>query len=335
MLYQKHFFRAIQYTALILSQLAWIHQVEGKILYPDFDKSMLRFGLNLEQLDPDFERKNTDYYQGRNQEVVSFFRDLYYHNIETVAQDQAQKLRIPRIVHQIWLGSPVPAVFDEWRKTWMQLEGWEYKLWTEKEISQLRLYNRALYDSSTNYGEKSDIVRLEILAQFGGVYIDVDLECLKPEIFEELHHSFDFYIGFEPLEHGFTNKFNMFKVCNALIAAAPKHPLIQDLITNLQANYLAYKKCCNAVQRTGPSYLTRIICEHERSGTHHKRNMYLPCTFFYTTSEPETRYLFQHPELPAFIKPETAGFHYWYGSWWKTDPLTTVHGTIEKICTPT
>ncbi len=303
--------------------------LEAKIAYPDFDQSMLRIGLGLEATDPGFNIRNRKRYQSRNQQLIEFFRAMYYKNIEEAAHDQSA-LRIPRIVHQIWIGSPVPDNFREWMSTWMNLEGWEYKLWTDAEISQLSLYNRVLYDQSTNYGEKSDIVRLEILSMFGGVYVDVDLECINPEIFEELHHSFDFYIGFEPLEHGFTNKFNMFKVCNAIIASAPDHPLIRDLIENLKANYLAYMRYCNAVQRTGPSYLTRLICEHELSGTHHKRNMYLPCTFFYPVSEPETRYLVQHPELALPITSETAGIHYWYGSWWKADRFDSNNGHIQK-----
>ncbi len=319
----------IFFTTFLVGLSFCFQGLNATIAYPDFDQSMLRIGLDLETIDPGFNLKNRKQYDARNQQLIEFFRSMYYKNIEEASNDQST-LRIPRIIHQIWLGSPVPEVFREWMNTWINLEGWEYRLWTEKEIDKLNLYNRALYDQSTNYGEKSDIVRLEILSQFGGVYADLDFECINPEIFEELHHSFDFYIGFEPLEHGFTNKFNMFKVCNAIMASSPGHPLILDLIENLKANYLAYKRCCNAVQRTGPSYLTRLICQHEYSRAHNKRNMYLPCTFFYPISEPESRYLFQHPDLQAHIPPETAGFHYWYGSWWKTDPFVSSKGNIPK-----
>lgn len=302
----------------------------GAIMYPDFDESMLRKGFGLERTHPEFDLFNHNFYAARNQDLVKFFRSMYYQNIEAAKEDRSS-LRIPRIIHQIWLGSPVPEMFRDWMASWMNLSGWEYKLWTEKEISELSLYNKTLYDSSSNFGEKSDIVRLEILAQFGGVYVDVDLECLDSQIFEELHHSFDFYIGFEPLEHGFVYKFNMFKVCNAILAAVPHHPLIQDLIENMKANYMAYKRCCNAVQKTGPSYYTRILCEHELSKAHSNRNMYLPCSFFYPISEPETRYFLQHPEEAVMIGNETAGFHYWFGSWYKDDPFASSITTFKKI----
>lgn len=278
---------------------------------PDFDQSMLRQGLRLEELNVDFNEVGQKIYGERNQEILSFFRELYYKNIQEAAQFPEVKDRIPRIVHQIWLGGPVPNEFRHWMDTWRN-QGWEYKLWTDAEIAKLKMRNKALYDLAENYGEKSDIVRLEILYQYGGLYVDTDFECLNIEIFNDLHRGFDFYIGFEPLEHGFTNKFNMNKFCNALIGSAIGHPLMHDFIENIQANYLAYRKCCTAIQRTGPSYLTRIIWEFEAAGTHNNRNLYLPCTFFYPISDPEVR---KATCFELWVPNETAGIHYWYGSW--------------------
>ena len=302
-------------------------KVEAQLNYPNFDKSMLREGFSHEQVSEEFNEKNRKMFVERNQDLVSLFRNNYEKNIQLAKEDQ-EHVRIPKIIHQIWLGSDVPEVFNKWMSTWASLEGWEYHLWTDEKVKNLKLHNQSVYNQSTNYGEKSDILRLELLSRFGGVYVDVDFECLKPDLFDELHRSFDFYIGFEPLEHGFVQKFNMFKVCNAIIASTPSHPLIQDLITNLKANYYAYYKNCSVIQRTGPSYLTRMICEHEMAGLHAKRNMYLPCTFFYPTSEQETRYYLEHPEMPCEVGAETAGFHYWFGSWWRE---AGIGGSIYRV----
>ena len=264
-------------------------------------------------------------YEERNQELLTFFKQLYYQNIKEAEQESKITHRIPRIVHQIWLGSPVPNEFRQWMDSWRH-EGWDYKLWTDEEIAKLNMRNRELYDRSENFGEKSDIARLEILYQYGGLYVDTDFECLKIDTFDELHRGFDFYIGFEPLEHGYTNKFNMNKFCNALIASAAAHPLLHDLIENIGANYLAYQRCCSAIQKTGPSYLTRIICEFETAGTHDNRNIYLPCTFFYPLNEPEIR---KAVDFHLWIPNETAGIHYWYGSWTKSSKLLgeSIHST--------
>ena len=310
-----------------LLSVSFLFSLSADIIYPDFDLSMKRKELFLEQVDSGFSQKNEKLYQERSEKMRTFFKELYLENIEKAKEDRTQ-VRIPKIIHQIWLGSSVPEVYKGWMQTWAELDGWQYYLWTDQEVKNLKLQNQNLYDQSKNFGEKSDILRLELLSKYGGVYVDVDFECMKPEIFDELHKSFDFYIGFEPLEHGFTHKFNMFKVCNAILASIPRHPLIQDLITNLRANYLAYYKNCSVIQRTGPSYLTRMICEFELAGLHELRNMYLPCTFFYPTSEMETRFFVENPEVICRVASETAGFHYWCGSWWRD---AGVCGSIYKV----
>ena len=87
---------------------------------------------------------------------------------------------IPKIIHQIWLGdeSKKPT---ELMETW-KIPGWEYKLWTEKEIEEFGLKNKKVYDFYYNEGIYfgcSDVARIEILERFGGVYIDADVVKLE------------------------------------------------------------------------------------------------------------------------------------------------------------
>ncbi len=133
----------------------------------------------------------------------------------------SEQTRIPKIIHQVWLGSTVPERYNSWRASWTKHNpDWEYKLWTDKEVAELELVNRELYDATTNFGAKSDILRYELLNQFGGLYVDTDFECYKP--FDMLNHSYDFYTG----------------VCNAggfnlacgLIGSVPGHPIVQECI---------------------------------------------------------------------------------------------------------
>ena len=298
-----------------VSLMTFLQRVDAKIDYPDFETSMLR---EVECLNRNGEavRKRKQLLTYINHDFYEMFKEIYKNNIAIARQDyHSGECRIPRIIHQIWLGSPLPEKYFKWIETWTSLHGWEYKLWTDESVKNMHLTNRALYDASTNYGEKSDILRLEILYQYGGVYADVDYECLNPEVLEELHQSFDFYMGFEPLEHGFINKFGFFKVCNAIMASAPYHTLIKELIVNLNANYFAYRKCCGPVERTGPSYITRIICEYEKAHTHNYRNMYFPCTFFYPFTEADLNFFAANPDIKIPLFPETFGIHYWSGSW--------------------
>lgn len=296
------FFSVFMNFALLV--FCFFSKVEcGEIFYPDFDVSMLR------QVDVQgnyIERKTQ--YEKMNQELVGVFKENYEKNILT--RDEGKTCRIPRIIHQIWLGGEVPQKYHKWMAEWASLKGWEYKLWTDDDVEFINLHNRDLYRLSTNKGEQSDMLRLEILNQYGGIYVDVDYECKNIDVFEELHNQYDFYIGFEPVEHGVIATKNMFKMCNALIGSIPHHPLIKHLIINMKANYLAYRPFKGTLERSGPSYLTRIICEYIMCSSDLYRNMYLPCTFLYPFTE---RDLSSGVELECL--PETAGIHYWSGSW--------------------
>lgn len=287
----------------------------GPVVYPDFDVSMLR----QKGVEGNYALQKKRY-ADMDQELVAAFKRNYEKNISDQLDDQ--NYRIPRIIHQIWLGGEVPEKYHKWMAVWASLKGWEYRLWMDEDVKSLNLYNKDVYELSKNKGEKSDILRLELLSQYGGVYVDVDYECVNVDVFEELHKQYDFYIGFEPLQHGVISTRNMFKMCNALIASIPHHPLVKHLIVNMKANYLAYHPFTGALERSGPSYLTRVICEYILQNPDRYRNMYLPCTFFYPFTEKD---LMSGKSFECL--PETAGIHYWSGSWrtwdWKNkeDPV--------------
>ena len=92
-------------------------------------------------------------------------------------------MNIPKIIHQIWIGPKTPPnnLMDTWKNK-HEKEGFEYILWTEKEmkkrgfVSQLR--NRL--NEMQEFAGKADILRWEILYEYGGIYIDADSFCLEP-----------------------------------------------------------------------------------------------------------------------------------------------------------
>lgn len=310
MSYQRIFSFATASTAIVAFFVTLQGVASTPIDYPEFKTSMLRIARNEEELD-----KRHTLYETTSPVWLDLFQNIYLKNSEAARLDVNEGRRIPQIIHQIWLGGPVPEKYHEWMKTWASMEGWDYRLWTDEDMKAFKLYNQDLYDQSSNWGEKSDIARLEILNRLGGLYVDVDFECFRPEIFQELHRAYDFYMCFEPLEHGYIHLFKMFKLCNALIASAPHHPLINDLIVNLKANYYAYSPHCGPVEKTGPSYITRIVCRHEERKLSMHRNIYLPSTFFFLFSDPEIKFYSCHPEQVVSLPPESAAIHYWSGSW--------------------
>jgi inositol phosphorylceramide mannosyltransferase catalytic subunit len=85
---------------------------------------------------------------------------------------------IPKVFHQIWIGPhKMPDVFQRWRETWLSLNpSWELKLWTDEGVSDFPESMK----TACNLSQKSNILRWEIIAKYGGVYIDTDFECLQP-----------------------------------------------------------------------------------------------------------------------------------------------------------
>ena len=77
--------------------------------------------------------------------------------------------------------SPAPSA---WMETWRAAHPeWEYTLWDERAVKQMRLRNARLLRSLCDVGRfdgASDVVRAEVLLRHGGVWVDADSECLRP-----------------------------------------------------------------------------------------------------------------------------------------------------------
>jgi hypothetical protein len=86
---------------------------------------------------------------------------------------------IPKIIHQIWVGGqPMPARLNQYRQSWATHHpGWEIRLWTD--ANRPKLQNESLWATAPHPAAKSDLLRYELLRQFGGLYVDVDFECLR------------------------------------------------------------------------------------------------------------------------------------------------------------
>ena len=84
---------------------------------------------------------------------------------------------IPKKIHQVWLGGDLPDKYKRLTESWIKYHpDWEYKLWTDSDAAELELINREAFDSMKNLGMKSDLLRVEILNKFGGLYVDVDFD---------------------------------------------------------------------------------------------------------------------------------------------------------------
>lgn len=196
-------------------------------------------------------------------------------------------------VHAIWLGNRMPplahACLDDWRKM-----GFEFKLWTDTDESILEMIDSCSF-SKECYKRKlfafvSDYLRLKILQQHGGLYLDTDVTIRKDPF--PLFSEKKFVAGYESA--------NM--LGTAAIYAEPDSVILDRLI-NFYENDI-----WNSELYIGPQIFTRIIVEGE--AFKHEPSSLL---------DEETFYPYKQEAL-AFSCPETSYLVHWFQHSWKETP---------------
>jgi len=232
--------------------------------------------------------------------LLNFFRALFEkNNLSRVIPDQ--EVKIPKIIHQIWLGSPVPPVLKRYMNTWIKYHvgrEWQYKLWTEEDIAQFTLYNQKFYDASDNYGVKSDIARWEILYRIGGVYVDTDFECFRP--LDILNYTYDFYIALQPLDTLFV------QLGIGLVGTVPEHPIVKHCIETIKDDWQEK----GAPKKTGPIHFTRSF--YHAADQDGYRDIAFPASYFYPLGCRED---IGDIDTEAWKKNGAFGVHWWAKSW--------------------
>lgn len=127
--------------------------------------------------------------------------------------------RIPKKIHTCWFGHrPKPPIIERCLATWRKiLPDYEIVEWNEHNFDvNCCAYVREAYRSG-KYAFVTDYVRLWALFNYGGIYMDADVEVLKP--FDRfLHHR------------AFTGHETDDLMVTAVMGAEPGHPWIKVLL---------------------------------------------------------------------------------------------------------
>lgn len=153
---------------------------------------------------------------------------------------------IPKIFHQIWLWGELPFLFKEYQNTWIKFNpNWKLKVWNEKNISRLKYLNKDILASLPNFAEKSDYLRIIILLEFWGVYIDTDFECYKNIDFLLKNCNFCIWEQF------------YYEYPNAFIGASPEHPILKLILMKIPLQIK--KEYMVSEDKTWPRFISRVI----------------------------------------------------------------------------
>lgn len=163
-------------------------------------------------------------------------------------------MKIPPLIHQIWLGPPMSDEYRRYAESWRAHHpGWQYRLWDEAALAELPMRNRSLYERADVEAPtdavrwRVDVARLEILRNYGGIYVDADTLCLRP-LDDLLARSM--FLPQSPNAPEF--------VTNAVMGATEGHPFLDRLIRGLPDNAAKWRGK-RLVDTVGGKYFTRRL----------------------------------------------------------------------------
>jgi len=215
--------------------------------------------------------------------------------------------KIPKKIHQIWLGSMNDKVNNLSEKIKEIHHDWEYKLWTYDDIESLNLINKDLFNNLKNKGAQSDVLRYEIVNKYGGIYLDTDFYMIKK--FDDIL-SLDFFSG---------NGSDDDEVYNGLFGSIPNHPILNRIInqlSELDANKVY--SIDDIMNKTGPYLFANIVFDYLNDNMDSNITIF-PKEYFYSLPGQLRHMLRDKNYDEEFIKEnlteKSICVHLWENSW--------------------
>ena len=227
--------------------------------------------------------------------VLKQLSQAYDTNIAFLTQDPLY--HIPHQIHLIWIG---PKQFPEESIANVQSfkdfhPDWTMNFWTDSEDRPLPIQGMVrrlitedyfqsimdLYVTSTNYGEKADLLRCVIVQKEGGLYFDHDASCLQS--FDALADHFDFVVACERIQYHEGTK-SFISPAIGLFLSRPGHPILQRCIDlahlrwNTAPTYPKGEEWRRVIYRTFDSFACATKQQNNVEGN---RDLILPTAYFY------------------------------------------------------
>ena len=156
------------------------------------------------------------------------------------------------------------------------------------------IQNRETLPFCRNFSEQSDILRFEILYNYGGVYVDTDMECLKSiNTFLENEN----FIVCKQIPQKETGN----KVCGAFLAAEKNNKLIGKLVEGIKNRNHTHADE-DSGKKFGPGYIEDTVDKK-----YYKDSKYVYPFMWYD------EYSYENNSKKY---PNAYAVHYWSASWW-------------------
>ena len=233
-------------------------------------------------------------------------------------------MKIPQVIHQTWRNHEIPPSFLEMAHTWQkQHPGWEYCFWTdEMNRNFIKQHFPIFLDQYDNYPtniQRVDAFRYFVLYKYGGIYIDMDFQCLKN--ITPLIENASCVLGKEPAEHCAMHNKHVI-ISNALMASTAGHPFMKALCYELENDtHFTDHPNDRILETTGPFMVSRL---YDSYGGKEEVKL-LEADLIYPLTKDELLTLEAGPPAPAIHHKLTQAYaiHHYAGTWWKKNELIT------------
>lgn len=240
---------------------------------------------------------------------------------------------IPRMIHQTWKTAAVLPNLQPCQKTWLDFHpGWRYVLWTDADIDRFirdefpNFYQ--YFKSYPHHIQRVDAFRYFLLFKHGGIYADLDMQCLA--CFEPLLRKYGgagLILGQENQQH----KDGMMRVGNGLMISSPGHPFWLRVFEELVNRHgQSTQKLGSVFTTTGPSFLHEVYRKHPQGVT------VLPSSAFCPIQWHEPKPKIELVSRRQF--PQSWAAHHWSGVWREAPKefrmLIPNTDTVFTVCIP-
>lgn len=216
---------------------------------------------------------------------------------------------IPPILHQTWKSDTVPHRFQAYVESWkLHNRDWTFMFWNDRMLLEFIASNYPdflpTFCSYLNGVLRADAARYLLLYHFGGVYADIDCECVAP--FDPVMDEDRIVLCAEPASHtSLQAEFRdlPYLLFNGTMASPPRHPFWLHVLSLLPG--LAHAK--DVLDATGPCLLTSA----QRGYEDQKAFVIHPPTLFSPVDSAGSR----EPD-----RGTTLSVHHWAGTWWTPEP---------------